>query len=90
MEDPEEQCAEAEVHGAEQDEEHPEAGVDVPVRRRPVRVHGQCRVCLVGKGVAVEVGLLVSVREPIAAPLAVALDRWIPPDRRRNPPDLAA
>ena len=28
--------------------------------------------------------------EPVAAPLAAALDRWIPPDRRRNPPDLAA
>ena len=31
-----------------------------------------------------------AVREPVAAPLAAALDRWIPPDRRRNPPDLAA
>ena len=31
-----------------------------------------------------------AVREPAAAPLAAALDRWIPPDRRRNPPDLAA
>ena len=28
-----------------------------------------------------------AVREPAAAPLAIALDRWIPPDRRRNPPD---
>lgn len=31
-----------------------------------------------------------AVREPVAAPLAVALDRWIPPDRRCNPPGLAA
>jgi aminoglycoside/choline kinase family phosphotransferase len=31
-----------------------------------------------------------TVREPVAAPLAIALDRWIPPDRRRNPPALAA
>ena len=31
-----------------------------------------------------------AVREPVAAPLAAALDRWIPPDRRCNPPDLAA
>ncbi len=31
-----------------------------------------------------------AVREPAAAPLAAALDRWIPPDRRGNPPDLAA
>ena len=31
-----------------------------------------------------------AVREPVAAPLAAALDRWIPPDRRRNPPALAA
>ena len=31
-----------------------------------------------------------SVREPVAAPLAAALDRWIPPDRRCNPPALAA
>jgi aminoglycoside/choline kinase family phosphotransferase len=31
-----------------------------------------------------------ALREPVAAPLATALDRWIPPDRRRNPPDLAA
>ena len=31
-----------------------------------------------------------AVREPVAAPLAAALDRWIPPDRRRNPPGLAA
>jgi aminoglycoside/choline kinase family phosphotransferase len=31
-----------------------------------------------------------AAREPVAAPLAAALDRWIPPDRRRNPPDLAA
>ena len=30
------------------------------------------------------------LREPAAAPLAAALDRWIPPDRRGNPPDLAA
>ena len=31
-----------------------------------------------------------AVREPAAAPLAIALDRWIPPDRRGNPPALAA
>jgi aminoglycoside/choline kinase family phosphotransferase len=31
-----------------------------------------------------------AVREPAAAPLAAALDRWIPPVRRANPPDLAA
>jgi N-acetylmuramate 1-kinase len=31
-----------------------------------------------------------AVREPVAAPLAAALDRWIPPDRRRNPPAIAA
>ncbi len=31
-----------------------------------------------------------AVREPAAAPLAAALDRWIPPERRCNPPDLAA
>ena len=31
-----------------------------------------------------------AVREPVAAPLAAALDRWIPPERRGNPPDLAA
>ncbi len=28
--------------------------------------------------------------KPAAAPLASALDRWIPPARRGNPPDLAA
>jgi hypothetical protein len=31
-----------------------------------------------------------AVREPAAAPLAAALDRWIPPGRRGNPPDMAA
>ena len=31
-----------------------------------------------------------AVREPVAAPLAAALDRWIPAELRRNPPDLAA
>jgi hypothetical protein len=31
-----------------------------------------------------------AVREPAAAPLAIVLDRWIPPDRRGNPPNLAA
>jgi N-acetylmuramate 1-kinase len=31
-----------------------------------------------------------AVQQPAAAPLAVALDRWIPPHRRCNPPDLAA
>jgi hypothetical protein len=30
-----------------------------------------------------------AVREPAAAPLAAALDRWIPPDRRGNPPKPA-
>jgi aminoglycoside/choline kinase family phosphotransferase len=29
-----------------------------------------------------------AVREPAAAPLAAALDRWIPPARRGNPPGL--
>ena len=28
--------------------------------------------------------------DPAAAPLAAAMDRWIPPARRANPPDLAA
>ena len=31
-----------------------------------------------------------AVLEPVAAPLAAALDHWIPPDRRGNPPGLAA
>lgn len=31
-----------------------------------------------------------AVRQPVAAPLAAALDRWIPPARRGNPPGLAA
>ena len=31
-----------------------------------------------------------AVRQPAAAALAAALDRWIPPRRRCNPPDLAA
>jgi aminoglycoside/choline kinase family phosphotransferase len=31
-----------------------------------------------------------AVREPTVAPLAAALDRWIPPGRRGNPPNLAA
>jgi hypothetical protein len=31
-----------------------------------------------------------AVREPAAAPLAAALDRWIPPAQRGNPPDLDA
>jgi N-acetylmuramate 1-kinase len=31
-----------------------------------------------------------AVRDPVAAPLAVALDRWIPPTRRGNPPSIAA
>ena len=31
-----------------------------------------------------------ALRQPVAAPLAAALDRWILPDDRRNPPDLAA
>jgi N-acetylmuramate 1-kinase len=34
--------------------------------------------------------LELAVREPAAAPLAAALDRWIPRGRRRNPPDIAA
>ncbi len=28
--------------------------------------------------------------DPATAPLRAVMDRWIPPDRRRNPPDLAA
>jgi hypothetical protein len=31
-----------------------------------------------------------ALRQPAAAPLAAALDRWIPLPHRRNPPDLAA
>jgi N-acetylmuramate 1-kinase len=31
-----------------------------------------------------------AVRQPAAAPLAAALDRWIPPARRANPPDRDA
>jgi aminoglycoside/choline kinase family phosphotransferase len=31
-----------------------------------------------------------AARQPAAAPLAAVLDRWIPPHRRCNPPDLAA
>jgi N-acetylmuramate 1-kinase len=31
-----------------------------------------------------------AVRDPAAAPLAAAMDRWIPSDRRCNPPDHAA
>jgi N-acetylmuramate 1-kinase len=31
-----------------------------------------------------------AARQPAAAPLGAALDRWIPPHLRRNPPDLAA
>jgi aminoglycoside/choline kinase family phosphotransferase len=31
-----------------------------------------------------------ALRQPAAAPLAAALDRWIPPAHRCNPPDLAA
>jgi N-acetylmuramate 1-kinase len=31
-----------------------------------------------------------AVREPVAAPLAAALDRWIPSARRGNPPGLGA
>jgi hypothetical protein len=31
-----------------------------------------------------------AMREPAAAPLTAALDRWIPPAKRANPPDLAA
>ena len=31
-----------------------------------------------------------ALRQPAAAPLAAALDRWIPPVHRRNPPDLVA
>ena len=30
-----------------------------------------------------------AIRHPIAAPLAAAMDRWIPPARRANPPGLA-
>ena len=31
-----------------------------------------------------------ALRHPAAAPLAAAMDRWVPPDRRANPPDLPA
>jgi aminoglycoside/choline kinase family phosphotransferase len=31
-----------------------------------------------------------ALRHPAAAPLAAAMDRWIPPANRANPPDLAA
>ncbi len=31
-----------------------------------------------------------ALAEPVAAPLARALDRWVPPDQRRNPPSLTA
>jgi N-acetylmuramate 1-kinase len=31
-----------------------------------------------------------ALRHPAAAPLAAAMDRWIPPEHRANPPDLAA
>jgi N-acetylmuramate 1-kinase len=31
-----------------------------------------------------------ALRDSAAAPLREVMDRWIPPDRRRNPPDLAA
>ena len=31
-----------------------------------------------------------ALRHPATAPLATAMDRWIPPARRANPPDLAA
>jgi aminoglycoside/choline kinase family phosphotransferase len=31
-----------------------------------------------------------ALRHPAAAPLAAAMDRWIPPARRANPPDLPA
>ena len=34
--------------------------------------------------------LTQALREPAAAPLAAALDRWVPAERRGNPPDLAA
>jgi aminoglycoside/choline kinase family phosphotransferase len=32
----------------------------------------------------------VALRDPVAAPVAAALARWIPPERRGNPPGLAA
>ena len=31
-----------------------------------------------------------ALTEPAAAPLAAALERWIPPEQRRNPPEIAA
>jgi aminoglycoside/choline kinase family phosphotransferase len=31
-----------------------------------------------------------ALRDPAVAPLAVAMDRWIPPGRRANPPNLSA
>ena len=32
--------------------------------------------------------LELALREPVAAPLAAVLDRWIPPAKRRNPPSV--
>ncbi len=32
--------------------------------------------------------LELALREPVAAPLAAVLDRWIPPAKRRNPPNV--
>jgi aminoglycoside/choline kinase family phosphotransferase len=34
--------------------------------------------------------LNAALRHPAASPLAAAMDRWIPPTHRANPPDLAA
>jgi len=34
--------------------------------------------------------LAAALAHPAAAPLAAALDRWVPPETRRNPPGLAA
>jgi N-acetylmuramate 1-kinase len=34
--------------------------------------------------------LTLALNEPAAAPLAGALDRWVPPEQRRNPPGLTA
>jgi hypothetical protein len=31
-----------------------------------------------------------AVKQPAATPLGTALDRWVPPQFRRNPPDIAA
>ena len=45
----------------------------------------------VDERLATECRLLeAALRHPAAAPLAAAFDRWIPPERRGNPPEFAA